>query len=211
MFDACGLVCVRGDRPLFSHVNLRMRPGDYCELRGPNGSGKTSLLRILAGLLPPSEGDVLWRGTTIADRETLTSFRSSLAYIGHRPAVKHDLTAIENLRVSVALSGWPVSVDAARAALARLGLAGCEHLRARRLSEGQQRRLALSRLIVQPASLWLLDEVLTALDADALALVVALIGGHLERGGMAVVATHQPLVLASARSLARRHRIELAA
>jgi heme exporter protein A len=205
MLEACDLECVRGHRRLFSHLRFSVRPGDCVEVSGPNGSGKTSLLRMLCGLLPPTSGMIRWRGDPIsALRET---YHSSVTYIGHRPAVKDDLTTMENLRVTSALSGFEISRDDAHDVLQRLGLDEQEHLHARHLSEGQRRRLALARLVACRRSLWLLDEVLTSLDEKATNSITSLIDAHVSRGGMAVIATHHEL---SVRAHTSR-RIELAA
>ena len=181
-----------------------MRAGECFELTGQNGSGKTSLLRMLSGLLPPTNGEILWRGEPIGSRRE--AYFSSVTYLGHRPAVKHELTTIENLRVSSALSGVELTREEAREALAVMNLDEHEHLQARHLSEGQQRRLALARLVTCRRTLWLLDEVMSSLDARAANTVTSLIDRHIARGGMAIVATHQELMLS-----ARRSRIELAA
>ena len=205
MLEARGLECVRGLRRLFRDVSFSMRPGDCFELRGPNGSGKTSLLRMLCGLLPPTSGEILWHGTPIsAHRE---EYLSSVAYVGHRCAVKDELTTLENLRVSSALSGWELTREEARHALGRMSLGALEHLQARHLSEGQRRRVTLARLVAGRSELWLLDEVLTSLDEDAGHSVRRLIEDHVSRGGMAVVATHQDLKMATRLS----RRIDLAA
>jgi heme exporter protein A len=127
--------------------------------------------------------------------------------VGHRSAVKHELTTLENLLVSTALSGWEVSRQDARAALDRMGLNGLEHVPGRRLSEGQQRRVALARLVACRTPVWFLDEVQTALDAAATSVIMEVIEEHLAEGGIAVIATHQPLELVRHRS----RRIELAA
>jgi len=205
MLEACSLECVRGHRRLFRNLSFSISPGDCLELRGPNGSGKTSLLRMLCGLLPPASGAILWHGDPIS--ATREAYLSSLTYIGHRCAVKDELTTLENLRLSSALSGWGLSRGEARDVLGRLCLAEQENLLARHLSEGQQRRLALARLVACPSALWLLDEVVTSLDEAAASAITTLIDEHVSRGGMAVVATHQDLKLAARMS----QRIELAA
>ncbi len=186
---------MRGDRRLFSGLDLSLAPGNFLQLTGPNGSGKTSLLRILCGLLAPAQGEVRWNGANI--RSLAEEYFTFVTYLGHRPGVKDELTAVENLRITNALNGVEVSKDAARAALARMGLSGREFLPARLLSEGQRRRVALARLLLCNTNLWLLDEVMTSLDKGAVGLVRSLIEEHLNRGGMAIVATHQELELSA--------------
>jgi heme exporter protein A len=187
------LGCVRGDRRLFKGLDLSLSPGTFVQLTGPNGSGKTSLLRILCGLLAPAEGEIKWRGESI--RALGEEYVTEVTYLGHRPGVKDELTALENLRISNALNGVEVSHESAVDALQRMGLAGREHLPARYLSEGQRRRVALERLLVCNTSLWLLDEVMTSLDKGAVGLVRSLIEEHVKRDGIAIVATHQELGL----------------
>jgi heme exporter protein A len=195
ILEVSKLGCVRGDRRLFSGLDLSLPPGTFVQLTGPNGSGKTSLLRILCGLLAPAEGQVSWQGANI--RSLAEDYFTAVTYLGHRPGVKDELSALENLRISNALNGVEVSQDAALAALGRMGLAGRESLPARFLSEGQRRRVALARLLVCKTRLWLLDEVMTSLDKGAVALVRSLIEEHLNRGGIAIVATHQELELSA--------------
>jgi heme exporter protein A len=204
MLEAINLGCVRGDRRLFKDVNFSLEPGTFLLLQGPNGSGKTSLLRIICGLLAQAEGEVRWLGENT--RSLGEDFFTAVTYLGHRNGVKDELTALENLRVSNALNGIEVSVSKARSVLKQMGLGGRELLPARLLSEGQRRRVALARLVVCNTSVWLLDEVLTSLDKTATLLVKSLIEEHLTNGGIAVVATHQELGL-SAGSI---QRLELA-
>ena len=186
---------MRGDRRLFSGLDFSLSSGTFVQLTGPNGSGKTSLLRILCGLSAPAEGKVYWQGADI--RSLGEDYFADVTYLGHRPGVKDELSALENLRISNALNGVEVSRDDALNALQRMGLAGRESLPARFLSEGQRRRVALARLLVCNTRLWLLDEVMTSLDKGAVGLVRSLIEEHLNRGGIAIVATHQELELSA--------------
>ncbi|MGH9930874.1 MAG: cytochrome c biogenesis heme-transporting ATPase CcmA, partial [Pyrinomonadaceae bacterium] len=172
-------------------VSFSLTPGMLLQVTGPNGSGKTSLLRIICGLAAPESGEIRWRGAKI--RSLAEEYSRSITYIGHRIAVKEELNSLENLRISSGLAGCDLTDDDAKRALARVGLAGREKLPARFLSEGQRRRSALARLINCSATLWLLDEVLASLDHAAIILVESLIGEHLSKGGMAIVATHQEL------------------
>ncbi len=198
------LGCVRGDRRLFSGLDLSLPAGTYLQVTGPNGSGKTSLLRILCGLLAPAEGEIKWQGENI--RSLAEDYFTSVTYLGHRHGVKDELSGIENLRISNALNGIIVSKERARDVLARMGLAGRESLPARLLSEGQRRRVALARLLTCNTKLWLLDEVMTSLDKGAVALIRSLIEEHLAGGGIAIVATHQDLAITAGSS----QRLELA-
>ena len=204
MLQALNVECIRGQRRLFSDLNFSLSPGSSLQLTGANGSGKTSLLRILCGLASPTKGEIRWQGNKISSLGE--DYFTSLTYIGHRPGVKDELTAVENLRVSAGLSGAHIDRQDAVEVLRKMGLAGRENLPARLLSEGQRRRLGLARLGVSRAALWLLDEVLTSLDKTAVALVHSLFAEHLERGGILVVATHQDLRLSASSS----QRIELA-
>jgi heme exporter protein A len=194
---------VRGDRTLFSGLDLSVSSGTYVQLTGPNGSGKTSLLRILCGLLAAAEGEVKWNGANI--RSLAEEYYTVVTYLGHRHGIKDELSAIENLRISNALNGVPISKERAFEVLGQLGLGGRELLPARLLSEGQRRRAGLARLLVCNTKLWLLDEVLTSLDKGAVGLVRSLIENHLTGGGIAIVATHQEFEL----SAGQTKRLEL--
>ena len=191
MLSATNLECVRGDRRLFSNVNFSVPEGTFLQLTGPNGSGKTSLLRIICGLMPPESGEVLWNGANI--RSLAEEYFSNLTYLGHRSAVKEELSSLENLRISSGLAGRELTHEEAYAALERMGLKGREELAARLLSEGQRRRSALARLLTCGTKLWVLDEVLTALDKAATGLISRVMEEHLKEGGIAVVATHQEI------------------
>ena len=191
MLEVTNLGCVRGSRRLFRNLNFSVSPGSLVQLQGPNGSGKTSLLRIICGLATPAEGKVYWGGENI--RAINEEFFTSVRYVGHRNGAKEELTSVENLRISSGLEGGAVSDRQARAILERVGLAGREDLPVRLLSEGQKRRSALARLLTCRTTLWLLDEVLTSLDTAAVQLMKSILEEHLGEGGMAVIATHQEL------------------
>ena len=204
LLEVSKLGCVRGDRRLFKGLDLSLPAGTFLQVTGPNGSGKTSLLRILCGLLAPAEGDIRWQGENI--RSLGEDYFTSVTYFGHRHGVKDELSGIENLRISNALNGIEISKERARGVLERMGLAGRESLPARLLSEGQRRRVALARLLTCETKLWLLDEVMTSLDKGAMALIRSLIEEHLAVGGIAIVATHQDLALTTGSTM----RLELA-
>ena len=190
MLDAAHLECVRGERTLFSGVGFSLAPGALLRVTGSNGSGKTSLTRMLCGLLEPAAGEVRWEGENI--RALRDEYWGRLLYIGHANALKDDLTATENLAFAGGIAGLTVSRERVHAALARFGLAGRERLPVRVLSQGQRRRAALARLAVSEAQpLWILDEPFAALDAAGIDLVQSLAGEHLARGGMVVLTTHQ--------------------
>jgi len=198
MLEVIKLTCVRGTRRLFRDLNLSAHEGELVELRGPNGSGKTSLLRILCGLATPAAGEVRWNGTNI--RSLGEEYFGSIAYLAHQNAVKDELTAIENLRISSAVCGNALDKKEAQETLRRVGLTLQQNLPARVLSAGQRRRLAMARLLTSTAKLWILDEVLTSLDDTAMNLSREFISGHLKKDGIAIVATHQDLNLAAPRS-----------
>lgn len=185
--------CVRGDRRLFSNISFALTPGECLQLTGANGSGKTSLLRIICGLMDPEEGEVRWQGANI--RSLGEEYFTAITYLGHRNGVKEELTSIENLRISAGLAGASVSRTKAREVLGTMGLGGRENLAARLLSEGQRRRSALARLLICKTAIWVLDEVLTSLDKAAVGLMTAVIAEHLENGGIAILATHQEIAL----------------
>ncbi|MBC8029551.1 MAG: cytochrome c biogenesis heme-transporting ATPase CcmA [Pyrinomonadaceae bacterium] len=191
MLEATNLACVRGARRLFSDLNFSLVPGTLLQVTGPNGSGKTSLLRIICGLMAPEEGEVRWQGANI--NSLGEDFSRNFTYLGHRNGVKEELTSVENLRITAGLTGIELTKSGAAQALAEVGLAGREELPARFLSEGQRRRSALARLITGGRTLWVLDEVLASLDAAAVNMVERLIERHVSGGGMAIVTTHQLL------------------
>lgn len=197
MLEVINLTCVRGTRRLFKDLNFSAGEGELVELRGPNGSGKTSLLRILCGLATPAAGEVRWDGRSI--RSLGEEYSASVAYLGHQNAVKDELTALENLRISSAVSGQSLDKKRAQEILERVGLTQQQNLPARVLSAGQRRRLGMTRLLTSTARLWILDEVLTSLDDRAMNLSREFITNHLEQNGTAIVATHQDLNLSGPR------------
>lgn len=190
VLQARALACERGGRRLFEGLDLALSEGQALWLSGGNGSGKTSLLRLLAGLGLPAEGEVLWRGRPV--RELREDFHRQLLYCGHAAGIKDDLAAWENVACSAALAGHRIGRAHAEAALERAGLDGVSELPAHALSQGQRRRVALARLYLEPLPpLLLLDEPYTALDARAVATLAERIGTHLDSGGMAIYTTHQ--------------------
>lgn len=193
MLEAINLGCIRGDRLLFRDVNFKLAESGLLELRGPNGGGKTSLLRILCGLASPAAGEVRWQGTNI--RKLREEYSGELAYVAHLNGVKDEFTALENLLVAGRVAGNELTKAEGEATLARVGLVNQRHLPTRVLSAGQRRRLTLARLLAARAELWLLDEILTSLDDKGVELVRKLITEHIDAGGLAVVATHQDLNL----------------
>jgi heme exporter protein A len=194
VLEAGGLECTRGDRVLFSGLDLRVDVGRGLYVAGENGAGKTSLLRILCGLLLPTAGQVSWKGTPI--REQRESFGNDLVYIGHVNGIKDDLTAAENLRFGAALAGRAVDPTRIVLALEAFEIASRAQLPSRVLSQGQKRRVALARLVLAiDAPLWILDEPFTALDARGVAVLRAVIEAQLARGGIVVLTTHQDVGL----------------
>ncbi|HXF07962.1 MAG TPA: cytochrome c biogenesis heme-transporting ATPase CcmA [Candidatus Acidoferrales bacterium] len=193
LLAAVDLACVRGDRLLFEGLSFALAPGTVLKVEGPNGAGKTSLLRILAGLLRPEAGSVLWRGRDIA--ACAGDYAADRRYIGHQNGLGLALTARENLRVAAALQGIDGGAVSLDAVLEAVGLPQTGNIPAVRLSSGQRRRLALARLLMGQAGVWILDEPLNALDRYGQALVSRLLTDHLMGDGVAVISTHQALTL----------------
>ncbi len=193
MLEVSNLACSRGDHRLFTGLNLALHPGQIMQVQGENGKGKTSLLRTLCGFLLPDEGKISWCGKDM--RELGEEYFANLLYLGHHNAIKDELSALENLRISAGLSGIVLDEKQAIAALRRMGLKGRERLPTKVLSQGQRRRVALAKLLVGDAKLWVLDEPLTALDVGAVALIEELLGEHLAKQGMVIFTTHQPLMI----------------
>ena len=197
MLSAHGLTCVRGERRLFAKLDLAVDAGEWLHVRGENGAGKTSLLRLLAGLSHPAEGEIRWCGQPIQHADSL--YRQNLLFFGHHGALKEDLTALENLSFAAAMDGAELLETHALAALYRFGLKGREELPVRVLSAGQKRRVMLARLATRRARLWVLDEPFTALDVKAVDLLSTLIQEHIADGGMAVLTSHQTMPIPGGR------------
>jgi heme exporter protein A len=199
VLEAKELECERGGRVLFRGLSFALKGGEALRVAGRNGSGKTSLLRILCGLLAPAGGEVRWKDAPISDLRE--DYSRELVYLGHAPAVKDDLSAAENLDITCRLAGNPQPPKAIAAALARLGLPDAGQL-ARKMSQGQRRRAALARLALsESAPLWLLDEPFSALDSAGISALGNLLEGHVARGGAVVFTTHQDPGFAAARVL----------
>ncbi|BCX88906.1 heme exporter protein A [Methylomarinovum tepidoasis] len=184
------LECIRGDRLLFSGLDFELHAGELLHVLGTNGSGKTSLLRILCGLLPAENGEIRWCGRPVAEQRA--AYLQDLAYLGHHPGIKGELTPLENLHLLRHL--YRIRPDADPAALlTEAGLGRHLDVPARTLSAGQRQRIGLTRLRLQQARLWILDEPFTSLDVEGVAWVEGLLEAHLQTGGLAVLTSHQSL------------------
>ncbi|MDX1756655.1 MAG: cytochrome c biogenesis heme-transporting ATPase CcmA [Marinobacter sp.] len=192
LLQAVDLQCERDNRVLFQGLGFSIEPGSITRVEGPNGAGKTTLLRILAGLNDSYSGEVRWLGAPRHHRRE--QFLRNLLYLGHRPGIKPLLTPLENLQALTA-ARRPVNGDTLRQALDGTGLHGYHDVPCRQLSAGQQRRVALARLLISDEPLWILDEAFTALDAHGVAGVERLLVQHAEQGGAVVVTTHHDLEL----------------
>ena len=190
MLEARRLECTRGEKKLFRDLSFKLGRGQLLRVAGANGSGKTSLLRIMCGLVAPSAGELRWKGQSI--RTEREEYSRNLVFIGHLNALKDDLTALENLQFAAALGGLPAGREHTLAGLDRFGVAHCAELPAKVLSQGQRRRVSLARLALSPAvPLWILDEPFSALDVAAVAELEQLLAAHITSGGMVVLTTHQ--------------------
>jgi heme exporter protein A len=199
MLEARALTCVRGERQLFSQLNLAISAGECLHVRGENGVGKTSLLRILTGLSKPESGEVLWNGRVISQEPA--HYHRELLFLGHRDALKEDLTALENLQLYAAIDNIQLPEANALAALWRFGLRGREYLPINCLSAGQKRRVLMARMLTRQAKIWILDEPFNALDVHAVLALQGLIAEHIEQGGLVVLTSHQELSLSQVRAL----------
>jgi heme exporter protein A len=183
------LGCIKGGRPLFSNIDCDVTAGQWLYVTGANGVGKTSLLRMVCGLASVEAGSILWNGTPI--QKQADAYRQDLCYLGHLNALQESMTVDENLRFTSALGGLAPEREQRQQVLARFGLRGRSQQLVRHLSQGQKRRVALSRLVLSPARLWVLDEPYVAMDEAGINLLADLIGGHLEQGGLVVLTSHQ--------------------
>ncbi len=192
MLSAQNVTCIRDERVLFSDLSFDVEEGELVQIEGPNGSGKTSLLRILTGLLAQDDGEILWHGESI--RDARDEFHQSLLYLGHHTGIKRDLSVAENLQFySQITPASDKSEDGILAAIMRVGLAGYEDVLASNLSAGQQRRIALARLWLSHHPIWVLDEPLTAIDKRGISVLEALFLEQVERGGSIILTSHQDM------------------
>lgn len=187
--EVADLCCWRDDRLLFEKLSFNLRPGQVLLLEGKNGSGKTSLLRLICGFREPDAGEILWCGEAINDSQ----FYDQMAYVGHLDGVKKELSVDENLKMSLALSSpGPYSIGLA---LQKVHLTGYEDVLVQALSAGQKRRLSLARILITGNSLWILDEPFTSLDKDGISVIEGLMADHTAAGGMIILTSHHDVVL----------------
>ena len=193
MLEARELLCERDERTLFSGLSFTLNAGEWVQITGINGAGKTTLLRLLTGLSRPDAGEVLWQGQPL--HQVRDSYHQNLLWIGHQPGIKTRLTALENLHF------YHRDGDTAQCleALAQAGLAGFEDIPVNQLSAGQQRRVALARLWLTRATLWILDEPFTAIDVNGVDRLTQRMAPHTEQGGIVLLTTHQPLNVAESK------------
>ena len=193
MLEAQSLECIRDDRLLFNDLSFTVAESEVLQIEGPNGSGKTSLLRIICGLRLAEAGQVLWHGESIiTNRE---DYYANMVYIGHLPCVKGDLTVLENVRSLLDTRSLTLSDPEIEAALAKVGLASYEDVPGKALSSGQRRRILLAFIELSRARLWILDEPLTALDVQGVALMESMILEHRQAGGSVIFTTHHGMQL----------------
>ena len=197
--EALALTCVRGEKQLFADLSFQVSPGECLHVRGENGVGKTSLLRLLTGLSKPESGDVLWNQQSISAEPK--TYHRDLFFLGHRDALKEELSALENLKMYAAIDGVALADENAMLALRRFGLRGREHLPVHCLSAGQKRRVLMARLVTRQARIWILDEPFNALDSRAVSELEALIEERLILGGIVILTSHQSVNLSNLKVL----------
>ncbi len=187
------LGCSRGGRPLFQGVECRLEAGHWLYIAGSNGVGKTSLLRMVCGLSPVESGSICWNDVPIHKQRDV--YHQNLCYLGHLNALQEAMTVDENMMFTSALAGLAPAAAQTQAVLARFGLRGRSQQLVRHLSQGQKRRVALSRLALSPARLWVLDEPFVGMDDAGVTMLTDLIAEHLSGGGLAVLTSHQPVTI----------------
>lgn len=187
------LECTRDDRLLFTGLSVELAKGEVLQIEGSNGSGKTSLLRILCGLRQPDVGSVMWQGIDITSSRD--DYYANMVYIGHLTCIKADLTVFENIRILLDTRSQSVSLEVIEGVLDSVGLAGFDDVAGKALSSGQKRRVLLAFLLLTKAQLWILDEPLTALDVQGVELVESMIVEHREKGGSIIFTTHHGMQL----------------
>lgn len=191
MLEVSNLTAIRDERVLFENLTFSIQPGELVQIEGRNGTGKTTLLRIVTGLGDKEEGEILWKGEQID--KSRDEFHQDLLFLGHQTGVKRELTAFENLSFYQSVHQESSSQEAIFQALAKVGLAGREDVPVAQLSAGQQRRVALARLWLSKQVLWILDEPLTAIDKQGVKVLEALFAHHAENGGIVILTTHQDM------------------
>lgn len=192
LISASNLTCIREERLLFDRLAIEINAGDIVQVEGPNGSGKTSLLRILAGLSQPYEGEIFYKNELIT--KSREEFHQNLLYLGHLAGVKGEMTAEENLNFNLTLHGFNVNTNEIEDTLALVNLTGFEDSLASHLSAGQHRRISLARLYKSSASIWILDEPFTAIDKQGVHSLEQLFKAHIKQGGCVILTTHQDLL-----------------
>ncbi len=209
MLETLSLECVRDDRLLFNDLNFTVDEAQVLQIEGPNGSGKTSLLRIICGLRQAEAGKVLWQGESITSNRE--DYYANMVYIGHLPCIKGDLTVLENVRALLDTRSLSLSTSDIEVALAKVGLATYEDVQGKALSSGQRRRILLAFVELSRAKLWILDEPLTALDVQGVALMESMILDHRNAGGSVIFTTHHGMQLdceMSSVQLGRKARLQ---
>ena len=191
MLEVSNLTAIRDDRVLFENLQFEIKPGELVQIEGRNGTGKTTLLRIVTGLGDREEGIIKWKGEEVEKSRDV--FHQDLLFLGHQTGVKRELTALENLRFYQSIHNNRSSEEEIFAALAQVGLAGREDVPVAQLSAGQQRRVALARLWLSNQILWILDEPLTAIDKQGVKVLESLSASHADNGGIVVLTTHQDM------------------
>lgn len=192
LISAYNLTCIREERLLFDQLTIEINAGDIVQVEGPNGSGKTSLLRILAGLSQPFEGEVFYKNELIT--KSREDFHQNLLYLGHLPGVKGEMTAQENLNFNLTLQGLSINPIEIEETLALVNLTGFEDSLASHLSAGQHRRISLARLYKSTANIWILDEPFTAIDKQGVHSLEQLFKAHINNDGCVILTTHQDLL-----------------